>query len=93
MFRSIGASRLQIFFKLMVPNAMPLISAGLKLATASAFGGALVSEFIQANAGLGVLMDRYVNALNMDYAFATLLSITAFGYLLFRTMEAVDYRI
>lgn len=93
MFRSLGASRLQIFFKLMVPNAMPLITAGLKLATASAFGGALVSEFIQANAGLGVLMDRYVSTLNMDYAFATLLSITAFGYLLFRAMEAADHRI
>lgn len=92
LFRSLGGSKRQIFFRLMIPNAMPLIAAGLKLATAGAFGGALVAEFISANKGLGVLMGRYVETLNMESAFATLLSITAFGFLLFRTMEAINYR-
>jgi len=92
LFRSMRASKRQIFFRLMIPNAMPLIAAGLKLATAGAFGGALVAEFISANRGLGVLMGRYVETLNMEFAFGTLLSISAFGYLLFRTMEAINYR-
>lgn len=92
LFRSLGATKRQIFFRLMVPNAAPLIAAGLKLATAGAFGGALVAEFISANLGLGVLMGRYVETLNMEFAFGTLFSITAFGYCLFRTMEAINYR-
>lgn len=93
LFRSLGASKRQIFFKLMMPNAMPLITAGLKLAVAGAFAGALVSEFIQARNGLGVLMRDYIRTLNMEFSFATLLSITIFGFLLFRTMEAINYRI
>ncbi|TDJ59864.1 MAG: ABC transporter permease [Proteobacteria bacterium] len=93
LFRSMRASKLQIFFKLMMPNAMPLITAGLKLAVAGAFAGALVSEFIQARNGLGVLMRDYIRTLNMEFSFATLLSITIFGFLLFRTMEAINYRI
>ena len=92
LFRSLGATRRQIFFRLMIPNALPLIAAGLKLATAGAFAGALVAEFISANVGLGVMMGRYVHTLNMEFAFGTLFSITAFGYLLFRTMEAINYR-
>jgi len=93
LFRSLGASKRQIFFKLRVPNAMPLITAGIKLAVAGAFAGALVAEFISATNGLGVLMRQYVQTLNMEFSFATLLSITFFGFLLFRTMEAINYRI
>lgn len=93
LFRSLGASKWQIFFKLRVPNAMPLITAGVKLAVAGAFAGALVAEFISATNGLGVLMRRYVQTLNMEFSFATLLSITFFGFLLFRTMEAINYHV
>ena len=93
LFRSLGASKKQIFFRLRVPNAMPLIAAGVKLAVAGAFAGALVAEFISATNGLGVLMRRYVMTLNMEFSFATLLSITFFGFLLFRTMEAINYRV
>lgn len=93
LFRSLGGSKRQIFFKLRLPNAMPLITAGIKLAVAGAFAGALVSEFIQASNGLGVLMRDYIRTLNMEFSFATLLSITIFGFLLFRTMEAINYRI
>lgn len=93
LFRSLGASKREIFFKLRVPNAMPLITAGIKLAVAGAFAGALVSEFIQATSGLGVLMNNYVRTLNMEFSFAVLLSITVFGFCLFRTIEAINYRI
>ncbi|MDH5747880.1 MAG: ABC transporter permease [Rhodospirillales bacterium] len=93
LFRSLGASKFQTFRKLRLPTAMPLISAGWKLAAASAFSGALVAEFIQASEGMGVLISQYVTMLTMHYAFAALLSVTLFGYILFKIMEYVDYRI
>ena len=65
---------------------MELISAGWKLATASAFGGALVAEFIQASEGMGVLISQYVIMITMDYAFAALLSVI-FGFILFKIMD------
>lgn len=92
LFRSMRASKRQIFWKLMMPHAMPLIMAGLKLAIASAFAGALVAEFISANEGMGRLLFRYSYALNMPSAFACLLSITAYGFLLFKITEIVEYR-
>ena len=67
--------------------------AGMKLGCASAFGGALVAEFISANEGMGVLMSRYTYVLNMNGAFAVLLSITLFAFLLFKFADAVDYYI
>jgi NitT/TauT family transport system permease protein len=93
LFRSLGATRRQVFWRLMIPTALPTMNAGLKLAVGSAFGGALVAEFISAQAGMGILMARYTMSLNMPSAFAGLLSITLYGFLLFRTMEVVDKRV
>lgn len=93
MFRSLRASRLQTFFKLMLPEALPVILAGLRLALAASLSGALVAEFISANEGMGLLLKRYTAQLNMSSSFATLLTLTAVGFLLFRSMEAADSRI
>jgi NitT/TauT family transport system permease protein len=93
LFRSLGATRRQVFWRLMIPTALPTMNAGLKLAVGSAFGGALVAEFISAQAGMGILMARYTMSLNMPSAFAGLLSITLYGFLLFRTMEVIDRRV
>lgn len=90
MFRSMRASRVQTFVKLMLPSALPEISAGLRLAMASALGGALVAEFIASNAGLGVLINQYTGTLNMASAFVCVLTLTVLGYFIFRGMEEVD---
>ena len=93
MFRAMRAGRLQIFFKLMLPDALPIILAGLRLALAASLSGALVAEFISANEGMGLLLKRYTASLNMASSFACLLTLTAIGFLLFRSMEALDARI
>ena len=90
MFRSMGASKAQTFAKLMLPSALPEISAGLRLAMASALGGALVAEFIASNAGLGVLITQYTGTLNMASAFVCVLTLSALGYVIFRGMEELD---
>lgn len=90
MFRSMGASRLQTFRKLMLPSSLPEVSAGLRLAMASALGGALVAEFIASNAGLGLLITQYTSTLNMASAFVCVLTLSALGYFIFRGMEELD---
>lgn len=90
MFRSLGATRLQTFNRLIMPEASPMIMAGLRLAMAAALSGALVAEFISANSGMGVMLRSYANALNMASAFATLLTLTFVGFVLFRGMEALE---
>ena len=93
MFRSMRAGKAQVFRMLMLPSALPEIMAGLRLAMASALGGALVAEFIASNAGLGVLINQYTGTLNMASAFVCVLTLSALGYLIFRGMEALDHRI
>jgi NitT/TauT family transport system permease protein len=93
MFRSMGASKAQIFWKLQLPSSMPIIMAGLKIALSLALAGAVVGEFLSANQGMAVLIHRYSFSLNMPSSFAVLLSLTAMGFVLFKIAEFLDRRI
>ncbi|KAA9008232.1 ABC transporter permease [Histidinibacterium aquaticum] len=93
MFRSLGASDRQAFLKLRVPASLPLVFAGLKIGLTTALIGAVVAEFAQATAGVGVLMNRFSFQLDMGSSIATLLSMTLIGLLLFYAMEFLDDRV
>jgi NitT/TauT family transport system permease protein len=93
MFRSLGATKSQIFWKLQLPSSMPIIMAGLKIAMSLALAGAIVGEFLSANQGMAVLIHRYTYSLNMASSFAVLLSLTALGFVLFKAAEFADSRL
>lgn len=93
LMRSLGATRRQILTKVMIPDAMPIIMAGIRLAMASALGGALVAEFISSNEGMGVLLDNLAAVLDMPAAFAALLTLTVVGFFIYRTMEIFEERV
>jgi NitT/TauT family transport system permease protein len=90
MFRSLGASRLQTFFKLMLPDAAPMIMAGFKVAITGALTGVIVAEFASATEGVGILMQRFTYALDIASSIAALLTMAVMGLLLFTLMELLD---
>jgi NitT/TauT family transport system permease protein len=93
LFRSLGASKLQILRKLVLPEAVPVIMAGERLALSAALSGVLVAEFIQRDQGIGALILTYTRNLNMASAFACIFTLTIIGFLIFKGMEMLDRRI
>ncbi|NJO36525.1 MAG: ABC transporter permease [Rhizobiales bacterium] len=93
LFRSLGASKLQILRKLVLPEAVPVIMAGERLALTAALSGVLVAEFIQRDQGIGALILTYTRNLNMASAFACIFTLTIIGFLIFKGMEMLDHRI
>lgn len=90
LFKSMGASKMQILIKLVFPDAVPVIMAGERLAMTAALSGALVAEFIQRDQGLGSLILLYTRNLNMASAFACIFTLTVLGFLIFKSMEWAD---
>jgi NitT/TauT family transport system permease protein len=90
LFRSLGATRRQRFFRLSLPGALPVIFAGLKTAISLALIGAIVGEFVSAQKGLGLLIQRFSFQLNTSAAWAVLLTLTAIGLALYALMELID---
>lgn len=93
LFRSLGARKSQVFFKLMLPDAAPMIFAGFKVAITTALVGAIVAEFSSATEGIGILMQRYAHRLDIAASIAVLLSMSLMGLLLYTLMEVADRRI
>src|SRR5262249_10366656 len=48
-----GATRWQIFCKVIVPSALPSVHTGLKIGSGLALIGAVIGEFVASRAGLG----------------------------------------
>ncbi|WP_375449923.1 ABC transporter permease [uncultured Devosia sp.] len=88
--RSMGASGWQTFWKFRLPQALPSIFAGLKLATVLSVIGAIVAEFIGADKGLGYLI--LVAGANFDITrqFAAIILITLIGVIFFVTLEQLE---
>lgn len=93
LFKSLGASKMQILRKLVLPDAVPVIMAGERLALTAALSGVLVAEFIQRDKGIGALILTYTRNLNMASAFACIFTLTIIGFLIFKGMEMLDRKI
>ena len=71
--RALGASRLQLFLKFVVPSAVPSIFTGLQLGFVYGMLGTVASEMLAAEAGLGVVLTRQAAQFQMDNYYATLI--------------------
>jgi NitT/TauT family transport system permease protein len=55
--RVMGATPAAVFRKVVLPNAMPFVVAGLRITIPAALIGAIVAEFISSNRGVGYLIN------------------------------------
>jgi NitT/TauT family transport system permease protein len=81
--RVLGASRWQVFTKIQLPNALPYLFSGMKVAVVLAVAGAIVGEFIASEEGLGYLMLQVQVALDTAAMFMAVLMITLVGVVLY----------
>ena len=82
LMRSMGASRLQIFRIIKLPNATASFFSGLRISAAYAVVGAVVSEWLGGFEGLGVYMTRVKKAYALDKMFAVIVFISAISLVL-----------
>ncbi len=79
LMRSLDASRLQIFWMLQFPSALPFIMAGLEIALIFSLIGAIVAEFVGAESGLGMLIQSMNLSLDVAGQFSVLLILSCLG--------------
>jgi len=92
MMRAFAASEWQIFRMLRFPNALPFVFAGLDLAAVFSVIGAVVGEFVGAQAGLGYLINALNFTLDVAGMFAVLVVLAALG-LSFHLLVRLAYRL
>jgi ABC-type nitrate/sulfonate/bicarbonate transport system permease component len=81
--RSMGASRWQVMRHVSIPAAIPAFFSGLKIAAAYAVTAAVFGEWIVADEGLGVLINRSRAAYRVDRVFVAITVIALTSIALF----------
>jgi NitT/TauT family transport system permease protein len=82
LMRTLGASKFQIFRKLVVPASLTDIFAGLKLTVGFALIGAIVGEFMSSSEGLGHAIFKAGSLYVIPKVFAALIATIALALLL-----------
>jgi NitT/TauT family transport system permease protein len=77
--RALGAKPSQLFFKVTLPSAVPVIFAGLRLGLIFALLGVIGAELIAAEHGLGQTLAYLQSTFSMDGVMALLLLLALLG--------------
>lgn len=93
LMRSLAATELQIFRMLRLPSALPFIMAGLEVAMVFSLVGAIVAEFVGAEAGLGMLIQSMNFSMDVAGQFAVLIILAVMGLVLNGAIVSVRRRV
>lgn len=92
MFRTLGASKWQMFTKLHLPSALPYLFAGLKVAAVVSVIGAVIGEWIGASAGLGWLIKTSGSRYQTDKVFAAIFTLSVMASMMFILISLAQTR-
>jgi len=93
LLRSLSATPWQIFRKAKFPSALPYIFAGLNMAAAFAVVGAIVGEFVGAQAGLGVLIQQMEAQMDTGGSFSVFIVLSVIGIVLTAILRRIQQRV
>jgi NitT/TauT family transport system permease protein len=91
--RSFGAGEWDIARLVVVPNSLPFIIVGLRLAIGRAVLGVVVSEFFGSQDGLGVVMVRAASEFKVDIVFAGLIVFAALSLIMTGLVKLLEDRL
>lgn len=89
-FEMMGASKNQLFWKLELPFSLPYIFAGLKISATYSVMGAVISEWLGAQKGIGVYMTLASSSFRTDRVFVAIFIIMALSLLFFAVISILE---
>ncbi|MBI2874845.1 MAG: ABC transporter permease [Firmicutes bacterium] len=90
---SFGASERQMFWKIMLPGALPMIMAGLQLGVGRAVKGMINGEMLITIVGLGAMIRIYGGGFNGSHLFAVVITIVAVAIILSVLIQILHRRL
>jgi NitT/TauT family transport system permease protein len=90
--RSLGASRLDIVYRVGLPRSMPYFFASLKIAITLAFVGSVISETLASDRGIGTLVEQASANFKIPLVFAGLVVVATLGIVMYAIFAFLEKR-
>lgn len=91
--RSMGAAEIQILLKIGLPRSLPYFFASLKVAVTLAFVGAITSETVASNNGIGAMMIAASSDFNVALVFAAVGVVGMLGVMMYAIFGVFEARL
>jgi NitT/TauT family transport system permease protein len=92
LMRTVGATRTEILMRVQIPNSLPALMSGIKIAITLSVIGAIVGEFAGASAGLGYLIQFASTQMETSLVFAALIEISLLGMFFYYAIEFIEWK-
>jgi len=93
MAHSFGASSLRVFWRIILPDAVPSIMAGMRLGLGRAIVGMVTSELILLSVGVGRMVVKFSSSFQTAKLLAYLILIVAFGVVMMASVQWLERRL
>lgn len=93
LMRSLGATRLQLLWRVRIPTALPYLFAGFETAMLFSAVGAVIGEFMAGNAGLGYVTLLAQELFRLDDGFSAIVLLSVQGFVLHRLVVIAGRRL
>lgn len=90
LFRALRATPWQTLWWLRLPNGVPFVVAGLKVAMVLSIVGAVVAEYVGANRGLGALIISSQGMMDTPLMFAVFVVLVLLGVMLYEVVVLLE---
>jgi NitT/TauT family transport system permease protein len=91
--KTLGASKTEILWNVGLPRAMPYFFASLKVAITLSFVGAVLSETVASNMGIGNVMMTASSNFQVSLVFAGLIILALMGVALYAVFSWLESRV
>ena len=91
--KTLGASKTEILWNVGLPRAMPYFFASLKVAITLSFVGAVLSETVASNMGIGNVMMTASSNFQVSLVFAGLIILALMGVALYAVFSLLESRV
>lgn len=93
LMKSLGASKLQIYFKLILPANISNIISTIKISISMCLIGVIMGEFLVSKEGLGYLIMYGSQVFNLDLVMSGILIICIFAIILYYLVLYIEKRL
>jgi NitT/TauT family transport system permease protein len=90
--RLMGATRLEILTKVVIPSALPWVYSGLRVSVSYALTTTVVGELLSSNKGIGFLIESSANRFNSAAVFAAVVVLVAVSVTITELLFALERR-
>ncbi len=90
LFKSMAATKMDVFKKLRLPNSLPYLFSALKISSTLSVVGAIVAEFSGAKSGLGYMMIIAIYQLDTEALYSGIIFTSIGGILFFRLVSFLE---